>query len=189
MDSNSPTDAELVTESLAGQREPFGRLYDRYARIVAAVVAGVSGDWNHVDDMTQECFLRAFRKLSTLRDRTRFGPWVVGIARQVGRERRRSLRRDRHSFRDPLTLVANDTSDVSNEFGDQDEFDHIMRHVAVLDENERIAIHAYFLDEQNAATAAERLGLSRSGFYATLERAVARLAQQLTVNDSERLKR
>jgi hypothetical protein len=45
MDSNSPTDAELVTETLAGDREPFGQLYDRYARLVATVVAGVSGDW------------------------------------------------------------------------------------------------------------------------------------------------
>jgi DNA-directed RNA polymerase specialized sigma24 family protein len=52
-------DAELVAASLAGDREAFGQLYDRHARMVRAVVLAVSNDWPSVDDMTQESFLRA----------------------------------------------------------------------------------------------------------------------------------
>jgi RNA polymerase sigma-70 factor (ECF subfamily) len=179
MDSNSTTDAELVTETLAGAREPFGQLYDRYRRVVASVVSGVSGDWAAVDDMVQECFLRAFRKLATLRDPARFGPWIIGIARQVGRERRRSLRRDRHEFHDPQSLLTESPIDAGNEPCDRDQVDQIMQRVAELDEQERLAIHAYFLQQRNANDGAELLGLSRSGFYATVQRAVARLAAQL----------
>jgi RNA polymerase sigma-70 factor, ECF subfamily len=58
-------------------------LYDRYAAIVRAIVAGVSGDWYVADDVVQECFLRAYRKLATLRDPRRFEAWLAGIARQV----------------------------------------------------------------------------------------------------------
>ena len=100
MDENPPTDSELMKATLAGEREAFGQLYDRYARIVRAVVAGTSGDWPGSEDMTQECFLRAYRKLRQLREPDRFGAWIVGIARQIGRERRRTLRRDRHEFHD-----------------------------------------------------------------------------------------
>jgi RNA polymerase sigma-70 factor (ECF subfamily) len=188
MESNSPTDAELVSESLAGRREAFGQLYDRYARVVASVVAGVSGDWPSVDDLVQECFLRAYRKLATLRDRQRFGPWIVGIARQVGRERRRTMRRDRHEFHDPIVLRTEVSPDASTELCTREELDHIMHHVAELQEDERIAIHAFFLEEQNANSIAEQLGISRSGFYATVQRAVARLARQLAPGDRERLK-
>jgi RNA polymerase sigma-70 factor (ECF subfamily) len=108
MEPNAPNDAELVAETLADNREAFGELYDRHARMVRAVVLGVSGDWSAVEDMTQESFLRAFRKLATLREPARFCPWIVGIARHVARERRRTLRRDRHEFAaQPPELAAN----------------------------------------------------------------------------------
>jgi RNA polymerase sigma-70 factor (ECF subfamily) len=189
MDPDPPTDAELVQKSLAGQHESFGQLYDRYARLVATVVAGVSGDWAAVDDMVQECFLRAYGKLATLRDPSRFAPWITGIARQVGRERRRSLRRDRHEFQDPQSLQADVLTNANTDLADRDETESVMRGVAKLGEQERLAIHAFFLQQQDVRKAAELLGLSRSGFYATVQRAIARLAKQLNPSDDERLKR
>lgn len=179
MDPNSPTDAELVKKSLAGQHEPFGKLYDRYAPLAASVAAGVSGDWAATDDMVQECFLRAFRKLGTLRDQDRFGSWIAGIARQVGRERRRTLRRDRHEFRDPQLLQADSPVNTDHETCNRDEVDRIMQCVAKLGEQERLAIHAFFLQQQDVRQAAELLGLSRSGFYAAVQRAIAKLSRQL----------
>ena len=67
-------------------------------RLVRAVVYRVGTDIPVVHDLTQECFLRAYRNLARLRRPDRFGSWVVGIARAVAREHRRSLRRDRHRF-------------------------------------------------------------------------------------------
>ena len=90
MDHNA-VDAELVAETLSGNREAFGRLYDRHARTVRAVVAGVPGDWAAVEDMTQACFLLAYRNLPKLREAQKFEPWIVGMARHVGRERRCTL--------------------------------------------------------------------------------------------------
>jgi RNA polymerase sigma factor (sigma-70 family) len=183
MEPPSPSDAELVAQTLAGKREAFGQLYDRHARLVRAVVAGVSGDWSAVDDMRQESFLRAYRKLSGLRDPRRFGAWIVGIARQVGRERRRTLRRERHEFRDcgPWEIETRGNSErVASE---RDDFNQVMRRLDQCPEQERVAVHAFFLQQQNAQQVAELLGLSRSGFYALLQRALARLAAQLQPGD------
>jgi RNA polymerase sigma-70 factor (ECF subfamily) len=174
MDSTTKTDAELVADTLAGDREAFGTLYDRHARYVRAVVAAVSGDWSAVDDMTQECFLRAYRKLNSLRDRNQVGPWLAGFARQVARERRRTLRRDRHEF----GTVADHVADGSGEptADNHDQIEQIIRRLAELPEEERLAVHAYYFTDQNATAAAAQLDLSRSGFYARLQRALANLA-------------
>ena len=58
----------------------------------------------------------------------------------------------------------------------REETELVMRRLAELPERERLAIHAFFLQECNAQQAGELLGLSRSGVYALLERALARLA-------------
>ena len=47
-----------------------------------------------------------------------------------------------------------------------EETELVMRRLAELPERERLAIHAFFLDECDAGQAAELLGLSRSGVYA-----------------------
>jgi RNA polymerase sigma-70 factor (ECF subfamily) len=187
---NNAVDAELIAETLSGNRESFARLCDRHARMVRAVVAGVSGDWSAVEDMTQDCFLRAYRNLPRLRDRQRFGPWIVGIARQVGRERRRTLRRDRHRFRDPEPWEIEAAAEGEAKVAERDDFEFVMRKLSELEERERVAVHAFFLEQQDKRQAAEMLGLSRSGFYALVRRAIARLAAQIQSSAvKERMKR
>ena len=51
-----------------------------------------------------------------------------------------------------------------------------MRRLAELPERERIAVHAFFIEQRDAVEIAEAMALSRSGFYALVQRTVARLA-------------
>jgi len=176
MEPDLRNDAELVANTLAGNREAFGQLYDRYARLVRVVVAGVSGDWSGVEDMVQESFLRGYDNLATLRDPGRFGAWIVGIARQVARERRRSLRRDRHEFRELPKWDVESPADGTADLLNRDLVEVVMRRLAELDERERLAVHAFFLEQRDAREITELLGISRSGFYALVQRAIARLA-------------
>lgn len=75
-----PTDALLVAAVIDGDRNRFGRLYDLYAPMVHGILlARVPRD--EVDDLVQDIFLHALKKLHTLRDRTAFGPWIAMIAR------------------------------------------------------------------------------------------------------------
>ncbi|MGD0381986.1 MAG: sigma-70 family RNA polymerase sigma factor [Thermoguttaceae bacterium] len=176
MANNLPIDADLVAKTLAGDREAFACLYDRYARLVRAVVYGVAMDWPMVQDMTQECFLRAYKNLERLREPDRFGHWIVGIARQVARERKRTVRRDRHMFVGSDDLEVPFKMDVAGAIESAEETELVLRRLSELPERERLAIHTFFLQECDARQAAELLGLSRSGVYALLERALARLA-------------
>ena len=78
--NETAVEAVLVSAALEGDRDGFGRLYDLYAPLVHGILLA-RVPRAEVDDLVQDIFLHAFRKLSTLRDRAAFGPWIAMIAR------------------------------------------------------------------------------------------------------------
>ena len=73
-------DDSLVSAARAGDRAAFGRLYDRYARMVHGILLARVPP-REVDDLVQEVFLLALRQLHSLRDISRFGAWLSTITR------------------------------------------------------------------------------------------------------------
>ena len=84
------SDRELVDAVLAGDKARFADLVRRYEPLVRVAVVAIVQDMHLAQDVAQEAFLAAYRKLHSLRDRSRFGPWILKIAR---REAYRSSRR------------------------------------------------------------------------------------------------
>jgi RNA polymerase sigma-70 factor (ECF subfamily) len=78
-EAESPESA-LVAAVRAGDRDAFARLYESFSPLVHGVLLA-RVPYDEVSDLVQDVFLVAFRKLSTLRDASRFGPWVAMIAR------------------------------------------------------------------------------------------------------------
>jgi RNA polymerase sigma-70 factor, ECF subfamily len=70
----------LVSAARDGDRAAFGRLYDRYARMVHGILLARVPP-REVDDLVQEVFLSALRQLHSLRDLSRFGVWLGTITR------------------------------------------------------------------------------------------------------------
>src|SRR5436305_13344615 len=90
--ANEFDDGRLVARTLGGDAEAFATLFDRYGRLVRVIIWDSGCDWATVLDLTQECFLRAYRQLTTLRQGEHFRYWLTGIARQVVREAQRRPR-------------------------------------------------------------------------------------------------
>ncbi|MCY3021561.1 MAG: RNA polymerase sigma factor [Planctomycetota bacterium] len=75
-------DARCIAAVLAGQREPFGELVERYQDAVVAVVRGYLRDASAAEDVAQEVFVNAFTALPQLREPRLFFPWLIQIARR-----------------------------------------------------------------------------------------------------------
>src|SRR5512133_850569 len=74
-----------VSAAREGDRAAFARLYERYARMVHGVLlAKVPVD--QVDDLVQDVFMIALRKLSALREPGSFGAWLAAIARNCAND-------------------------------------------------------------------------------------------------------
>jgi RNA polymerase sigma factor (sigma-70 family) len=94
------TDADLIARVLqTGDPNAFGELVRRYQSPVRAFLRKLTrGDAALADDLAQETFLRAWRKLESYRGEARFSTWLFGIAANEFRAR---LRHDhRHTWED-----------------------------------------------------------------------------------------
>lgn len=73
--------AALVRAAQAGDRDAYGELYHRFARVVHAVLLSRLPR-SHVDDLVQEVFLHAMTRIAELRDPSAFGAWICTLARR-----------------------------------------------------------------------------------------------------------
>lgn len=89
------TDGELVRAALQGQTQAFGVLVTRYMRPGYLVALSVTGNPEDAEDVSQEAFLVALKRLEDCRDPERFGGWFLTIVRNRARNllRREHLRR------------------------------------------------------------------------------------------------
>ena len=88
-------DGHIVDQCLSGNTDAFALLVNKYqARIFALVYAKV-GQFQDAEDITQEVFLHAYKKLSTLRRWDNFYPWLYSIAvnrcKNFHRDRKRRI--------------------------------------------------------------------------------------------------
>ena len=73
-------DGNIVHQCLSGNTEAFALLVEKYkARVFALVYAKVGG-FEDAEDIAQDVFIEAYRRLSTLRRWDNFYPWLYSIA-------------------------------------------------------------------------------------------------------------
>lgn len=86
-----PAEVALVRAVLAGERDRYARLYEMYAPMVHGILLA-RVPRGEVDDLVQDIFLHALRKLHTLRDAAAFGPWIAMMTRNRAMDFYRSSR-------------------------------------------------------------------------------------------------
>lgn len=74
--------AQWVIAARRGAPDAFRQLHRRFVAAVHGVLLARFRP-TIAEELTQECFLLAFRKLDQLREPAKFGPWIVAIARRV----------------------------------------------------------------------------------------------------------
>ncbi|MBX3354083.1 MAG: sigma-70 family RNA polymerase sigma factor [Phycisphaeraceae bacterium] len=186
-------DCTDLTKARQGHEAAYGRIYDRHAAVILSLCRRSGGSATGVDtdadDALQETFIRAFHKLDEVHDCRGFRAWLYRIARLVCSERRRAAgRRHRHEgaameqIAQSLTSSAAPTRGTISAGGaleHREQLGHLSAALDRLEDDERLAIHLYYLDSDPVSAAQAVLGLGRSGFYKLLARARESLAVQL----------
>jgi len=83
-----PDDLTLVGAARQGDRAAFGQLYRRFAPMVHGILLA-RVPHQEADDLVQDVFLSALRRLSMLRDDASFPAWLAAIARNRANDHHR----------------------------------------------------------------------------------------------------
>jgi RNA polymerase sigma-70 factor, ECF subfamily len=169
-------DAAVVAAARVGDRAAFGQLYERYARMVHGVLLAKVpvGD---VDDLVQDVFIRALRRLSTLRENASFGAWLAAIARNVAHDYyRRSV---------PMEPLPDDASDheisCASPAGDQAcPSAEILQAVMSLSEIYRETLILRLVEGMTGPEIAARTGMTHGSVRVNLCRGMEQLRAKLS---------
>jgi RNA polymerase sigma factor (sigma-70 family) len=97
MAATACNDAELVAETLGGNRDAFSQIVVRYQSLICSLAYSATGSLGQSEDLAQETFITAWRRLRLLREPAKLRAWLCGIARN---RINNTLRRE---GREPLT--------------------------------------------------------------------------------------
>ena len=97
--------AQLVRAVQRGRREAFGELIERYQRAAYAIVYRRLGNHAEAQELCQEVFIQALRKIHQLRDPRAFGGWLRSIAERMAINR--AMRRR------PILLAGSETFETT----------------------------------------------------------------------------
>ncbi|MGZ4275848.1 MAG: sigma-70 family RNA polymerase sigma factor [Solirubrobacteraceae bacterium] len=174
----------LVAAVRAGDDGAFEQLYERYQRRIAAYVYGMVHDHGRAEDVTQEVFISALRRLRATDAQIIFKPWIYEIAKNAcidafRRSRRaeevsydadeNGLDRSRLVSKSPTPDAAVDQrltlQNLQGAFGGLSDAHH---QILVMRELEGLSYRQI----------GERLGMSRPSVESTLFRARRRLSEE-----------
>ena len=86
---------QIIEQVLGGRTDAFGLLVDRYGRMVFAVVARIVCVQQDAEEVAQDVFVTAFRRLEQYDGGYSFGTWLCRIAHNAAISFLRKARRDR----------------------------------------------------------------------------------------------
>ena len=143
-------------------RHEYSDLVHRYSRFVFAIVLSRINDYHHAEEIVQEVFIKAFRKLGTFNSRGSFSAWLGRIARNssidaLRRHRNQGLPLDEISLdhqKVPKGLYRNQTDAETNEVRRK-----INSAILSLPELFRDVAVMRFLENLSYRQIAERLGV------------------------------
>jgi RNA polymerase sigma-70 factor (ECF subfamily) len=165
----------LVSAARGGDRAAFGRLYDRYARMVHGILLARVPP-REVDDLVQEVFLSALRQLHALREIPRFGAWLATITRNRANDYfRRAIPDEKVTER----VDENQAESRSRNHAAEQEAAIILAVVRALPEPYREPLILRLVEGMTGPEIAARTGLTHGSVRVNLYRGMQLLREKL----------
>ena len=180
-------DVQLIRKILSGDDTAFSILVNKYKKSVHALAWRKIQDFHHAEEIMQDTFLKAYKKLPTLKNPNQFAGWLHVIANRLcidwirKRNRMQEQKLVVQSLEDtrPEEIEASSyTHHVSEQrMAEKTERYHelVKRFLEKLPENERAVVTLFYLDEMSTKEIGKFMGVSVNTITSRLQRARKRL--------------
>ncbi len=165
----------LVEAARNGDRSAFTKLYERYARMVHGIVLA-RAPRTEADDLVQDVFFFAWRKIETLRDVAAFGGWIGMIARN----RAMDYHRSKNETEELTDVMANTIPDTTAQKPEQrGEALAVLNTIKALPEAYRETLILRLVEGMTGPEIAARTGLTPESVRVNLHRGMKMLKEKL----------
>ncbi len=180
--SGDSGEREEVLAAQGGDAVAFAALVRRRQGFVVALVAARVRGRADVEDLAQEVFIRAFRRLPDLREPERFAAWLARIAVNAAHDHhRRAMVRPRLQ---PLGDSEDEPADPRPPAPDPvvagEDRARLLEALGTLDPRSQAAVALRYLEGLSVREVARRLGDSPAAVGMRLTRALRRLRERLS---------
>jgi RNA polymerase sigma-70 factor (ECF subfamily) len=166
-------EALLVKVVRQGEQEAFATLYSLYAPMVHGILLA-RVPWGEVDDLVQDVFLVALKKLNTLRDDAAFGAWLAMIARN----RAMDFHRRKHETEELSDNLATQGSSEADR-----EAANVLEVICGLPEAYRETLVLRLVEGMTGPEIADRTGLTPASVRVNLHRGMKLLREKLGIEE------
>ena len=177
-------DVQLIQRVLRGDEDAFSLLVRKYQKQVHALAWRKIGDFHIAEEITQDTFLKAYKRLATLKEPQRFVSWLYVIAANLCsswlRKKRlptQSLEHLEQEDKEQLEKAAYSEFVVeeNERISGQTQRHVVKKLLAKLPESERTIITLHYFGEMSSTEIGEFLGVSANTVKSRLRRAQQRL--------------
>ena len=174
-------DVQLIRRTLSGDDAAFTTLVGKYQKSVHALAWRKVGDFHFAEEITQDTFLQAYKKLATLRNPHQFAGWLYVIANNFCKRWIQKKKLSTQSL-EGTPVVEIENVSYKRYISEQRETETTAhRHEIVkkllqrLPESERTVVTLHYLGEMTAKEIGKFLGVSVNTINSRLRRARKRL--------------
>ena len=184
-------DVQLIYDILSGNDDAFSTLVQKYQKSVHALAWRKIRDFHYAEEITQDTFLQAYQKLSTLKNPHQFAGWLYVIANRLcinwlqrNKSAMQSLEGTSVREVDKLTYERY-VSDERESEATERRYEIVEKLLERLPESERTVMTLYYLGEMTAKEIGNFLGVSVNTIKSRLRRARERLQtdQELLIQE------
>jgi len=184
-------DVQLIRRILSGDDDAFDTLVRRHQKGVHALAWRKVSDFHYAEEITQDTFLQAYKKLSTLKNPNQFAGWLYVIANRLCINWLQRHKPAMQSLEDtPVEDIeessyAHYTSEQREAEGTEHRYEIAQKLLSKLPESERTVMTLHYLGEMTAKEISKFLGVSVNTITNRLWRARKRLRedQELLVQE------
>jgi RNA polymerase sigma factor (sigma-70 family) len=185
----SVTDAELVKRACKGDNEAFSDLIGKYANAVYGAAYGKLGDFHRAQDIAQEVFVKAFKKLSSIKDPDKLGSWLYAVTNRECLDWLRSSKNE--SVYDPAhheNIPLREMHETAEDTWLRKELrNEVWQALSNLTEANRTVTILYYIDDYKIREISDFLGLSVEAVESRLRRSRTLLKKEMLSMVNENL--
>lgn len=181
-DAETRDDARLVELGRGGNREAFGQLVARYQSPLCAMAYSACGNISQSEDLAQEAFIVAWRKLGDLREPAKFKSWLYGIARNLILTAFRQQSRNPLAAAEPLDETLPAAAPAASPAGhamNREEQEILWRSLEQIPETYREPLVLFYREHESIERVAEVMELSEEAARQRLSRGRKLLQEQV----------